>query len=187
LAPHRQVLKSMACDGWKVGRYAHFLFVNNGLCLRNMTSVHREQLIELLEPLVERLGFELADLEVNLSGGGGSLRLFIDSEAGITVDDCADVSRQVSSLLDVEDPIPGDYNLEVSSPGLNRRLVKAEHFERFAGSDVKVKLKRLIEGRRNIKARLVGCEGSNIVLREGGAEISVPLHEIDTARLVPDL
>ncbi|MDP7094409.1 MAG: ribosome maturation factor RimP, partial [Gammaproteobacteria bacterium] len=64
-----------------------------------MTSVHREQLIELLEPLVERLGFELADLEVNLSGGGGSLRLFIDSEAGITVDDCADVSRQVSSLL----------------------------------------------------------------------------------------
>lgn len=182
-----QQLEGSVCSGWKVGRFAHFLFVNNGLCLRNMTITNREQLIELLEPVVERLGFELADLEVNLSGGGGSLRLFIDREPGVTVDDCADVSQQVSSLLDVEDPIPGDYNLEVSSPGLNRRLVKAEHFERFAGSDVKVKLKRLIEGRRNIKAQLVGCEGSNIVLREGDADISVPLQEIDTARLVPDL
>jgi ribosome maturation factor RimP len=152
-----------------------------------MTAIHREQLIELLEPVVKRQGFELADLELNLGNDSGLLRIFIDSKAGITVENCADVSRQVSSLLDVEDPIPGYYNLEVSSPGLNRRLVKAEHFARFAGSNVKVKLKRLIEGRRNIKAQLVGCEGSNVMLMEGDTEYSIPLQEIDTARLVPDL
>jgi ribosome maturation factor RimP len=152
-----------------------------------MTTLHSEQLVELLEPVVERLGFELADLELNVGNGRGVLRLFIDCEAGITVDNCADVSRQVSSLLDVEDPIPGDYNLEVSSPGLNRRLRKAADFERFAGCEVKVKLKRLIDERRNIKALLVGCEGSNVMLREGDKEFAVPLKEIDMARLVPDL
>jgi len=151
-----------------------------------MTTAHREQLIEMLEPVVERLGFELADLELNLASGSGSLRIFIDSEVGITVDNCADVSRQVSSLLDVEDPIPGDYNLEVSSPGLNRRLWKAADFQRFAGREVKMKLKRLIDERRNIKALLVGCEDETVLLREGEQEFSVPLREIDTARLVPD-
>jgi ribosome maturation factor RimP len=75
----------------------------------------------------------------------------------------------------------------VSTPGLDRRLVKAQHFERFAGSRVKVKLKRLIDGRRNFKAKLVGCDESNVLLREGKSEYSIPLQEIDTARVVPDL
>jgi ribosome maturation factor RimP len=151
-----------------------------------MTAIHREQLIELLEPVVKRQGFELADLELNLGNDSGLLRIFIDSKAGITVENCADVSRQVSSLLDVEDPIPGYYNLEVSSPGLNRRLWRAADFERFAGCEVKVKLKRLIDERRNIKALLIGCEGSTVKLQEGDKEIAVPLQEIDMARLVPD-
>jgi len=149
-----------------------------------MSLASREQLIEMLESTVERLGYELADLELQL-GGQGLLRLYIDSEAGITLEDCETVSRQVSALLDVEDPIPGDYNLEVSSPGLNRRLVKAEHFERFAGENVKVKLKRLYEGRRNFKARLLGYEEPNVVLKEGKTKVVVPLQEIDTARVVP--
>lgn len=151
-----------------------------------MTDVQREQLIALLEPTVERLGYELADLEV----ATGLVRLYIDKpadETGIGLEDCETVSRQVSALLDVEDPIPGDYNLEVSSPGLNRRLVKPEHFERFAGSRVKVKLKRLVEGRRHFsKAKLVGFEDANVLLREGKEQFAVPLKDIDTARVVPD-
>jgi len=149
-----------------------------------MSQVSREQLIEMLETTVERLGFELADLEL-LEGTHGLLRLFIDNEAGISLEDCEAVSRQVSALLDVEDPISGDYSLEVSSPGLNRRLVKAKHFERFAGENVKVKLKRLFEGRRNYKAKLIGYKEPNVILQEGQAKFLVPLQEIDTARVVP--
>ena len=153
-----------------------------------MSGVQREQLIEMLEPTIESLGYELFDLELQLAGGHGIVRLFIDNldhDAGVGLEDCEIVSRQVSALLDVEDPIPGEYNLEVSTPGLDRRLVKAQHFERFAGSRVKVKLKRLYEGRRNFKAKLVGYEDSNVLLREGKAEFSIPLQEIDTARVVP--
>ncbi|TDJ43423.1 MAG: ribosome maturation factor RimP [Gammaproteobacteria bacterium] len=149
-----------------------------------MSQVSREQLIKMLETTVERLGFELADLELQV-GAHGFVRLYIDCEAGIRLEDCEAVSRQVSALLDVEDPIPGDYNLEVSSPGMNRRLVKAEHFERFAGENVKVKLKRLFEGRRNFKAKLMGYAEPNVVLQEGEAEFLIPLQEIDTARVVP--
>ncbi|MGI9292173.1 MAG: ribosome maturation factor RimP [Gammaproteobacteria bacterium] len=154
-----------------------------------MSGVQREQLIEMLEPTIESLGYELFDLELQLTGGDGVVRLFIDNldpEAGVGLEDCEIVSRQVSALLDVEDPIPGEYNLEVSTPGLDRRLVKAEHFERFAGNRVKVKLKRLYEGRRNFKAKLVGCEDSNVLLREGKSEFSIPLQEIDTARVMPN-
>ena len=150
----------------------------------DMSQVSREQLIKMLEATVERLGFELADLELQ-EGAQGFVRLYIDSEAGIKLEDCEAVSRQVSALLDVEDPISGDYNLEVSSPGVNRRLVKAEHFERFAGENVRVKLKRLFEGRRNFKAKLVGYVEPNVVLQEGEAEFLIPLQEIDTARVVP--
>ena len=152
-----------------------------------MSQAEREQLVKLLEPTVEQLGFELADLEVNVRGGGGVLRLFIDSEAGITVEDCESVSRQVSGLLDVEDPFPGDYNLEVSSPGLDRRLVKESHFERFVGNRVKVKLKRLVNGRRRISAELVGIQMPNVILQVGKQTIEVSLEDIDTARLVPEL
>jgi ribosome maturation factor RimP len=149
-----------------------------------MSLASREQLIAMLEPTVEGLGYELADLELQV-GASGLVRLYIDSEAGIKLEDCAAVSRQVSALLEVEDPISGDYSLEVSSPGMNRRLVKPQHFERFAGENVKVKLKRLYEGRRNFKARLIGYEEPNVVLREGKTQIVVPLQEIDTARVVP--
>lgn len=153
-----------------------------------MSDIHREQMVALLEPVVEQLGYELADIELNLggdNGNGGVLRLFIDQAAGIAVEDCEAVSRQVSALLDVEDPIPGEYSLEVSSPGLNRRLVKPEHFERFAGSRVKVRLLRLVDGRRRFNAELMGVEEANVILREGQQSFEVPLSEIETARLVP--
>jgi ribosome maturation factor RimP len=89
--------------------------------------------------------------------------------------------------LDVADPIGGEYRLEVSSPGLNRRLSKQEHYERYAGSLIKVRLKRLVQGRRRLKGLLLSRDSETVFLRVGDKDISIPLDEIDTARLVPDV
>ena len=144
-----------------------------------------DELLKLLEPAVERLGYELADLEVRLGGKGGLIRVFIDKPEGIDLDDCEKVSLAVSALLDVEDPVPGNYNLEVSSPGLDRKLTKVEHFQRFAGETVKVQMRFPIEGRRRFRGILVSSDEENIVVQVDGESLSLPLKTIDTARLVP--
>jgi ribosome maturation factor RimP len=149
-------------------------------------SETREQLIKLLEPEVEVLGYELTELEVNLSHGRGTLRLFIDRPEGISLDDCSKVSHQVSALLDVEDPIASDYNLEVSSPGADRKLVKPEHFDRFAGSMIKARFRRIVAGRRRIRGQLLGRDGDVINIKAGEETISVDIDNVDVARLVPD-
>ena len=117
-----------------------------------------DELAKLLEPTVERLGYELADLEVRLGSKGGMVRVFIDKPEGIDLEDCEKVSLAVSALLDVEDPVPGNYNLEVSSPGLDRKLTKVEHFQRFAGDTVNVKMRFPIEGRRRFRGTLVSSD-----------------------------
>ena len=144
-----------------------------------------DELRALLEPAVERLGYELVDLEVRLGGGSGLVRVFIDKPAGIDLDDCEKVSLAVSALLDVEDPVPGNYNLEVSSPGLDRKLTKPAHFQRFAGETVKVQMRFPIEGRRRFRGTLVSSDDENIVVEVDGESHSLPLKTIDTARLVP--
>jgi ribosome maturation factor RimP len=144
-----------------------------------------DELLGLLEPTVERLGYELVDLEVRLGGGSGLVRVFIDQPAGIDLDDCEKVSLAVSALLDVEDPVPGNYNLEVSSPGLDRKLTKVEHFQRFEGETVKVQMRFPIEGRRRFRGTLVSSDDENIVVEVDGESFSLPLKTIDTARLVP--
>ena len=143
------------------------------------------ELAKLLEPTVERLGYELSDLEVKLGGKGGVVRVFIDHAAGIGLDDCEKVSLAVSALLDVEDPLPGNYNLEVSSPGLDRKLTKPVHFERFAGETVKVQMRFPIEGRRRFRGTLLSADEENIVVDVDGESHTLPMATIDTARLVP--
>jgi len=145
-----------------------------------------EELAALLEPTVERLGYELADLEVRLGGKGGLVRVFIDKADGIGLDDCEKVSLAVSALLDVEDPVPGNYDLEVSSPGLDRKLTKVEHFQRFMGETLKVRLRFPLDGRRRFRGRLVAADDENIVVEVDGESHSLALTMIDTARLVPD-
>ena len=145
-----------------------------------------DELAELLGPTVERLGYELADLEVRLGGKSGLVRLFIDRPEGIGLDDCEKVSRAVSALLDVEDPLPGNYNLEVSSPGLDRKLRKVEHFQRFIGQTVKVKLRFPQEGRRRFRGELLSADEEKIVVEVDGKSYSLALAAIETARLVPD-
>ena len=143
------------------------------------------ELRKLLASGVELLGFELVDAE--LAGGHHVvLRVYIDNPNGVSIDDCADVSRQLSAILDVEDPFSGSYSLEVSSPGFDRPLVKPADFERFAGEVIKVKLRQPIEGRRNFKGRLLGLTGEDVVLLVDDQQISLALDGIERARLVPD-
>jgi ribosome maturation factor RimP len=145
-----------------------------------------DELATLLEPTVERLGYELADLEVRLSAKAGLVRVFIDKADGIALDDCEAVSRAISALLDVEDPLPGNYSLEVSSPGLDRKLTKSEHFQRFMGEIVKVKMRFPVEGRRRFRGKLLSMDENNIVVEVDCESHSLALAAIDTARLVPD-
>jgi ribosome maturation factor RimP len=145
----------------------------------------RDELANLLEPEVERLGYELVDLEVRLGGKGGLVRLYIDKPDGIDLDDCEKVSLAVSALLDVEDPVPANYNLEVSSPGLDRKLTKVAHFQRFTGEIVKVQMRFPIDGRRRFRGTLVASDEEKIVVEVDGESYNLPLKTIDTARLVP--
>ena len=145
----------------------------------------RDEVIALLEPTIDGLGYELADLEVRLGGKNGFMRVFIDSPDGIGLDDCEKVSLAVSAILDVEDPLPGHYDLEVSSPGLDRKLTKVEHFQRFQGEIVKVKMRVPVEGRRRFRGTLVSSDDENIVVDVDGIEHTLPVASIDTARLVP--
>ena len=146
-----------------------------------------DRLTALIEPAVEALGYELVGIEFVARGHHGLLRLYIDNEDGITLDDCEKVSHQVSGVLDVEDPIPGQYSLEVSSPGLDRPLFKAAHYERFAGHEVKLQSNAPVDGRRRFKGILQGIRDNEVVIEVDGKEVRLPLESIEKARLVPDV
>ena len=144
-----------------------------------------DELVKLLQPTIEQLGYELWDLEAKLGGKGGVVRVFIDQPGGIGLEDCEKVSLAISALLDIEDPLPGQYNLEVSSPGLDRRLTKVEHFQRFTGETLKVSMRFPIDGRRRFRGPLVSSNDENIVVEVDGESHSLPIATIDTARIVP--
>lgn len=147
-----------------------------------MTS---EEMIRLLEPTVEQLGYELADLELRLGGRDGLIRVFIDKPDGVGLEDCEIVSHQISAVLDVEDPLPGHYLLEVSSPGLDRRLTKLEHYQRFIGEELRIKLRFPLEGRRNYRGVLRAADKENIEVEVDGELHRLPIATIESARLVP--
>ncbi len=140
-----------------------------------------------LESGVQALGFELVDVELMGGRQHQTLRVYIDSPQGVTVDDCADVSRQLSAILDVEDPFPGSYTLEVSSPGLDRPLVTPADFRRFQGAVVKIRLLQPQDGRRNFTGRLVEATAEAAVVEVDGARFSLPFDVIERARLVPQI
>lgn len=146
-----------------------------------------EQLRELIAPVVEALGCELWGIEQLPMGRHSIVKIYIDSSKGIDIDDCAKVSRQVSSLLDVEDPINGEYTLEVSSPGLDRRLFGLEQFAAFIGANVRLRLKRPFEGKRKFTGQLRGVEGDEVVIGQPDEEILIPFEEIDRANVVPEI
>lgn len=145
-----------------------------------------EHLVALIEPIVEGLGYECVGIEYHPHPKHGLLRIYIDSENGILVDDCSKVSHQVSGMLDVEDPIPDNYQLEVSSPGADRPFFKISQFERFKGSTVQVNLFKAIGGRKRITGLIEKVEEDIITLVEHGQVFEVPFSAISKARLVPD-
>jgi len=144
---------------------------------------------ELAEPLAASLGLELAEVEYKQEGGRMVLRLFIDRDGGVTLDDCAAVSREMTEILDVEDFIPGRYNLEVSSPGLNRLLKKPADFERFTGRLVKIKTFELLADnagnkRKTFTGEILGLSGNLVQLKlSEGQTAEIPLEKVAKANL----
>ncbi len=144
-----------------------------------------QQITDLLRATVDALGFELWGVEYLSQGRHSILRVYIDAENGITVEDCAKVSEQVGSVLDVEDPITGEYTLEVSSPGMDRLLFRLDQFPGYVGETVELRLRVPFEGRRKFKGVLTGVEGEDVVVRVDDHEYLLPHSAIDKARIQP--
>ena len=143
-----------------------------------------QNLQEMLQGAVEDLGCELWGIECQRVGRFMTVRLFIDKEGGVTVDDCADVSRQVSAILDVEDPIADKYNLEVSSPGLDRPLFTLPQFERYIGQDIAVNLRIPVMERRKWQGKLERIENDMVILIVDGQEQVLVFGNIQKANVV---
>ena len=145
----------------------------------------RLDLERLLRPVVTDMGYVCWGIEHLRQGQASLLRIYIDGEPGITLEDCERVSHRLSGVLDVEDPIGGEYLLEVSSPGLDRLLFTPAQFEQFAGETVKVRLSRTFETRKRITGTIQRVSGDTVIVNEAGTEFHIPLQDIDRARIVP--
>jgi ribosome maturation factor RimP len=174
---------------WAVG--AHFLFLRPGKVKRMDTQALARRFTEVLADL----GLECLGVEFNPSHGQSTLRVYLDllnKDAGdgerreVGIEDCESASRELSALLDVEDPIPGHYVLEVSSPGLDRPLFTAAQFARVSGQEVKLLLKTPLEGRRRLRGKLVSVEGEHVVLEAEGKTFEFDHALVESARVVPD-
>ncbi|MEM7019622.1 MAG: ribosome maturation factor RimP [Pseudomonadota bacterium] len=144
------------------------------------------QLSNLMGPVVEAMGYEFVGVECLPVHGHFTVRVYIDSPDGILMEDCTQVSRQLSGVLEVEDPIESEYMLEISSPGVDRPLFSQAHFERFVGEQVKIKLIKPFEDRRNFTGLLKGWMDENVVVEVDGEEYQLPHTNIEKARLIPD-
>lgn len=142
-------------------------------------------LVDMIAPVVESMQLQFWGLEFSARGKHSLLRIYIDHENGINVDDCANVSRQISSVLDVEDPISQEYVLEVSSPGMDRPLFNVEQFEQYKGNIIDVRLRMAFEGRRKFKGQLTGVEDNDVVMIVDDHEYLLPIDSIDRACVVP--
>lgn len=147
-------------------------------------STLEQKLTEMISAPVGALGFELVGIEF-IRARHSTLRIYIDSEDGITVDNCADVSHQVSAVLDVEDPVTVAYNLEVSSPGLDRPMFTAEHYQRFLGEEVSVVLRMAMQNRRKWQGIIKAVEGEMITVTVEGKDEVFALSNIQKANLIP--
>lgn len=141
---------------------------------------------DIIEPAVAALGFELVGVESLQEGKERILRVYVDGASGVGVDDLTALSRQISAVLDVEDPIAGHYRLEVSSPGLERGLFRLEHFVKYVGHKVKLRLKYPVDGQRNFVAFLVEVDGQEIQLKTTEGEIKIAYADVSKAHLVVD-
>ena len=170
---------------------AHFLFELSPAGQSTKMAIDVEHVRQIAERVTASQGLELVDVEFRGGGKARLLRLFIDKPGGVTHEDCAFVSRELGTILDVEDAIPGSYTLEVSSPGLDRKLVKAADFERFAGSRVRLSTCEPVEGSRHFEGRLQGLREGRVALEVGSKKapahaVEIELGNVERANLVPE-
>jgi ribosome maturation factor RimP len=166
----------------KNGLSAHFLFLFGA-----KTMQYRQDLHDIIEPAVKSVGYELFACEYLNNGLNSVFRVYIDKPDGITVDDCENASHQISAILDVDDPIKGQYNLEVSSPGIDRALLRKENFEQYIGQKMKLKLIVPIEKQRVFIGVLKVVTGSGIELEIGFENRVIPFDSISKANLIEDI
>jgi ribosome maturation factor RimP len=148
--------------------------------------VSSAKLIPLLQPLIEELGYEFVGLEFSSNPKNPALVIYIDRPDGIAIEDCEAVSREVAALLDVEDPIPGHYILEVSSPGVDRPLFTAAQFGQFAGETAAVTVYAPVDGRRKFKGKILSAGEGEVKIEQDGEEVVLEMSNIAKSRLVPD-
>jgi len=144
-----------------------------------------DQLSDMLRPAAEALGYEFLGVEYIGQGKHTILRVYIDHENGINVDDCASVSHQVSGILEVEDPIASQYTLEVSSPGMDRPLFTMAHFSEYVGQEVQMRCHVGVDGRRKFKGKLVSAKDERLVVEVDNQSYEIDFHDVDKANLVP--
>ena len=169
---------------------AHFLYL--GILSRRLALIPYGEVVrksealiaDLITPTIEALGLVLWGIEHGSQGKFSLLRIYIDSENGITIDDCERVSRQVSAILDVEDPITGEYTLEVSSPGMDRPLFTEQQFASYLGEVASVRTRGPIDGRRKFKGKIVEVSDGTVVMEIDGESYQIPHSEIEKAALV---
>lgn len=158
-------------------------------------ALNVDQVREIAERVAATHGMEIVEVEFRGGGKARMLRLFIDKPSGITHEDCALISHEVGTILDVEDAVSGSYLLEVSSPGLDRKLVRPKDYERFAGKRVRVSTREPVEGSRHLEGRLEGLRDGRIALRVGGGgkknpvperSLEIELSNVEKANLVPE-
>ncbi len=145
-----------------------------------------EHLVSLIEPIVKGLGYECVGIEYNPHPQHGLLRVYIDTEKGILLEDCSKVSHQLSGVLDVEDPITSNYELEVSSPGAERPFFKLSQFKQYTGSTVTINLFKPIDKQRKITGQIEKVEDEIVLLQQAGQRFEIPFQAMSKARLVPD-
>lgn len=148
------------------------------------TALIRNQVFDIACPVVEDIGFELIDVEYLTMNGRWVLRLYVDKEGGVTIDDCVSVSRELGDLLDVKDVISHEYVLEVSSPGLNRPLKREKDFIKFTGKKIKCRMTDPVDGQKNFSGLLKGIKEGRILLKIESGMVELPLDGIEKANLV---
>lgn len=150
-----------------------------------LVSNRTEALEQIIAPAVTAVGMDLWGVEFISQGRHSVLRVYIDSDHGVNLDDCERVSHQVSGVLDVEDPIKSEYNLEVSSPGLDRPLFRFEQYAAFCGEQLKVRLRSAVDGRRNFSGLLKTADNATLEFEVDGETMSVPYDRVEKANLIP--
>lgn len=148
-----------------------------------MVSKQQRKINDLLLPVVEAMGYEFVGCKYIPQGAYTVLRVYIDKEGGVTLDDCGKVSAQLSAVLDVEEPITGRYTLEVSSPGSDRPLFTLEHFQRFVGHNAAIRLHTPMDGRRNFKGKIVSVDDNIITIDVDGEIFKLSFDTIELANL----